>query len=47
MLYEEDRCYECSGYGDDYIYNENGELVSACDNCIFNPSTEDDDALNW
>lgn len=26
-------CYECSGYGDDYYLNDDGELVSACDEC--------------
>ena len=34
--YEDDVCYECEGYGDDYYINENGELVSACDKCPFN-----------
>ena len=28
-----ERCYECSGYGDDYGIDENGEMVS---NCPFN-----------
>ena len=31
----EDRCYECSGYGDDYYTDENGDLVSACYGCPF------------
>ena len=41
----DDRCYECTGYGDDYYMNENGELVSACDDCPFNTlrSVEDDE----
>lgn len=26
-----DICYECTGYGDDYFFDENGELVCACD----------------
>lgn len=31
-----DRCYECSGYGDDYYYDaEKDELVSACPTCPF------------
>lgn len=30
-----DICYECSGYGDDYYINEDGELVSACLTCPF------------
>ena len=29
-----DWCYECTGYGDDYYFDENGELVCACDDCI-------------
>ena len=33
-----DRCYECRGYGDDYRYDENGDLVSACDDCPNNPN---------
>lgn len=32
-----DICYECSGYGDDYSTDENGELVWNCPNCPFNP----------
>ena len=26
-------CDECKGYGDDYYFNEDGELVSACETC--------------
>lgn len=32
----DDRCYECTGYGDDYYMDENGEWVSACDDCVWN-----------
>jgi hypothetical protein len=32
----DDVCYECSGYGDDYYTDENGELVCACDDCPYN-----------
>lgn len=35
-------CYECTGYGDDYYLDDNGELVRACDDCPFN-SVEDDE----
>lgn len=28
-------CYECTGYGDDYYFDEDGELVSACSECPF------------
>lgn len=37
----EDRCYECTGYGDDYIYDEEtGEYVKACDDCPWNGEGE-------
>lgn len=36
-----DYCYECSGYGDDYHLDENGELVSSCPGCPYN-TTEGD-----
>lgn len=26
-------CYECTGYGDDWYFDENGNLVSACADC--------------
>lgn len=35
-LYDYDYCYECQGYGDDYYMDENGEWVSACDDCPHN-----------
>ena len=25
-----DYCYECGGYGDDYYYDDDGNLVCAC-----------------
>ncbi len=44
-MYDEDydRCYECTGYGDDYYEGENGELVHACDDCPFNGTDDDED----
>ena len=39
--YEEDPydyCYECSGYGDDYYTDEDGELVCRCPECPMNPN---------
>lgn len=39
---EYDRCYECTGYGDDYYRDDDGELVRACDDCHFNESEEDE-----
>ena len=29
----DDRCYECRGLGDDYYYDDEGDLISACDTC--------------
>lgn len=29
----DDICYECRGYGDDYYFDDDGELVSACSDC--------------
>lgn len=31
--FDYDYCYECTGFGDDYYYNEGGELVCRCDDC--------------
>lgn len=33
MFEEWDVCYECTGYGDDYFVNENGELECWCPHC--------------
>lgn len=30
-----DPCEECRIYGDDYYYDEDGDLVSYCDDCPF------------
>lgn len=38
-----DVCYECTGYGDDYYLNDEGEWVSACETCPYNSANED----NW
>ena len=38
-----DRCYECTGYGDDYIMDDDGELVLYCSECPFNPEREDEE----
>ena len=43
--YEEDPYdywYECSGYGDDYYMDEDGELVCRCPECLMNPNSWDD-----
>lgn len=37
-----DRCYECTGYGDDYYYDEETEeYINACDGCPWNEDRED------
>lgn len=38
----DDRCYECTGYGDDYYLNEDGEMVSNCTNCPWNSANDDE-----
>lgn len=43
---ELDICYECSGYGDDYFTNADGELECACPTCHVSHSRmawDDDD----
>jgi hypothetical protein len=39
---DEDYCYECQGYGDDYFINDNGELECYCSQCAMNPNNWDD-----
>lgn len=31
----EDFCYECTGYGDDYYINDDGELIWRCPECSY------------
>lgn len=38
-----DDCYECTGYGDDYFVNDEGELECYCSQCPFNLIFDDDD----
>lgn len=38
---EYDVCYECTGYGDDYFINDDGELESSCSTCPFNEVKHD------
>lgn len=33
--WEDDICYECTGYGDDYSLDENGELQCNCFECSY------------
>lgn len=37
MYDDDDYCYECGGYGDDYFFNEDGDLEHACWTCPMNP----------
>lgn len=36
-------CYECMGLGDDYYLGDDGELVSACEECPFNGLKEEEE----
>ncbi len=38
----DDYCYECSGYGDNYYINDDGELECYCFECPMNPSNWDE-----
>lgn len=40
---EDDYCYECGGYGDDYYVDENGEFVCRCPECSMNLNRFDED----
>lgn len=40
---DDDYCYECTGYGDDYMLDENGEWVSRCPDCPYNKWEDYDD----
>jgi len=39
---ELDYCYECTGYGDDYYVDDDGELICRCPECPFNPFRDDE-----
>ena len=39
----DDYCYECTGYGDDYYYDEEThDLVCACYDCPYNDNNWED-----
>jgi len=40
---EYDVCYECTGYGDDYYEDENGEMKCACDDCPYYCGDDEDE----
>ena len=37
-----DYCYECTGYGDDYYVDDDGELACRCFTCTMNPNNWED-----
>ena len=39
--YDSEYCYECAGYGNDSYEDEEGNWVSACDECFNNPCRTD------
>lgn len=39
--WDDDYCWECQGYGDDYFINDDGELECACSTCWRNPNRDD------
>lgn len=42
-MYENyDICYECRGLGDDYYFDDDGELQCSCDRCLLNPDWRND-----
>lgn len=41
---DNDRCYECGGYGDEYYWDEElQEYVRRCDECPWNGREVDDE----
>ena len=43
VIDEDDYCYECTGYGDNYYETDEGEWVSACDGCPHNDIDGEED----
>lgn len=39
-IMDDDKCYECTGYGDDYYLDDDGNLISACEDCPYNRKDE-------
>ena len=35
-------CYECTGYGDDFYFDDDGNMVFACDTCWVYQDEEDE-----
>ena len=36
----DDYCYECTGYGDDYYTDDDGNLIRYCPECLHNPARD-------
>lgn len=37
-----DWCYECTGYGDDYYVDDDGELICRCPECPHNQCRDEE-----
>lgn len=37
-----DYCYECTSNGDNYYYDDDGNLIYACDDCVWNDDNWED-----
>ena len=42
VLYDEDYCDECGGYGDDYYIDEEGDFVCRCPECPYRKEYDDE-----
>ena len=43
-MVDHDRCYECTGYGDDWVWSEDEQkYVRACDDCVLNENGDEDE----
>ena len=40
---DDEYCAECHGLGDDYGYDEKGDVIWLCLECLMNPNIYDDD----
>ena len=40
-IMDDDYCYECTGYGDNYYEDKEGNLVCRCPGCLMNPDEEE------
>ena len=40
-MIDPDICYECRCYGDDYYFDDDGELECACIDCLLNENEDE------